>query len=89
MSIRDGWFWHAEQDDKIKSVDKLMDIYFSSVGRNSVLLLNIPPDNIGQINKNDIMVLQQWTAKRHKIFATNLAKGATITTSNGKKGWLF
>ncbi|PWS32871.1 alpha-L-fucosidase [Pedobacter paludis] len=86
VSIREGWFWHADQDDKIKSVDKLMDIYFSSVGRNSVLLLNVPPDKTGQINKNDIKVLKEWTAKRQKIFATNLAKGAIVKTSNGKNG---
>jgi len=42
--------YHEAQDNQVKSPDKLVDIYFSSVGRNSVLLLNIPPDKRGLIN---------------------------------------
>ena len=49
VSIRPGWFWHAAEDSLVKDPDKLLDIYFSSVGRNAVLLLNVPPDNRGLI----------------------------------------
>ena len=49
VSIRPGWFYHREEDDKVKSLSTLVDIYFKSVGYNSVLLLNIPPDTWGLI----------------------------------------
>ena len=49
VSIRPGWFYHPSEDDKVKSLATLADIYFKSVGRNSVLLLNIPPDRRGRI----------------------------------------
>jgi alpha-L-fucosidase len=48
VSIRKGWFWHPDQ--KPKSVDELLDIYFKSVGRNGVLLLNIPPNRDGLLD---------------------------------------
>jgi len=53
VSIRPGWFYHEAEDTKVKSPEKLLDIYYSSVGRNSVLLLNIPPDKRGLINEQD------------------------------------
>ncbi|WP_017257286.1 discoidin domain-containing protein [Pedobacter arcticus] len=61
-----------------------MDIYYSSVGRNGVLLLNIPPDKEGLINQKDVEALEGWTKIRQATFGVNLAKGAVITSSNGK-----
>ncbi|HMH20408.1 MAG TPA: alpha-L-fucosidase [Puia sp.] len=78
VSIRPGWFYHPAEDDKVKSPDALMDIYFSSVGRNSVLLLNIPPDKNGLIHENDISSLKGWKKKIDATFAVNLAKGANF-----------
>jgi alpha-L-fucosidase len=83
VSIRPGWFYHQEENDKVKSPEKLLDIYFHSVGRNSVLLINIPPDKEGLINEADIGSLKEWTGLSNKIFKNNLAKGAKITSSNG------
>ena len=51
VSIRPGWFYHAKQDAQVKTPEKLVDIYFSSVGRNGVLLLNVPPDTRGRISR--------------------------------------
>jgi alpha-L-fucosidase len=53
VSIRPGWYYHPEQDDKVKSPDSLMKIYLASVGRNANLLLNIPVDTRGLIHPND------------------------------------
>lgn len=83
VSIRPGWFYHSEENSKIKSPEKLLDIYFHSVGRNSVLLMNIPPDKNGLINKADIKNLEEWKKLRDDIFKNNLAKGAEITSANG------
>ncbi len=83
VSIRPGWFYHEEEDTKVKSPEKLLDIYFNSVGRNGVLLLNIPPDKRGLIHSSDIAALKQWKQLRDNIFKTNLAKGAVIKSVNG------
>lgn len=83
VSIRPGWFYHSTEDNQIKSPEKLLDIYFNSVGRNSVLLLNIPPDKDGLISDADIKTLKAWTALRTNIFENNLAAGAKIISPNG------
>lgn len=77
VSIRPGWFYHAREDDKVKSVEQLLDIYFNSVGRNSVLLLNLPPDRRGLIHENDVHRLQEFRKVLDAIFAKDLASGAT------------
>ncbi|GAA3950584.1 alpha-L-fucosidase [Pedobacter ginsengiterrae] len=84
VSIRPGWFYHPKENDKVKSPEKLNDIYFSSVGRNSVLLLNIPPNTDGLLSDEDIKSLRSWTKLRSEIFKVNLANGAKITSANGK-----
>ncbi len=84
VSIRPGWFYHPEEDSKVKSPEKLLDIYFHSVGRNGVLLVNLPPDKEGLINEADIKSLQGWKALREAIFTNNFAKGAKLISKNGK-----
>jgi len=83
VSIRPGWFYHPEENDKVKSPEKLLDIYFHSVGRNSVLLVNLPPDKEGLINEADIKNLKEWTRLRDNIFKNNFAKGASVVSANG------
>jgi alpha-L-fucosidase len=86
VSIRPGWFYHAEQDDQVKTPEKLVDIYYSSVGRNSVLLLNIPPDKRGRIHENDIKSLMGMRRVLDQTFKTNLASSAAVTASNERAG---
>ena len=74
VSIRPGWFWHP--DEHPKTVEELMEIYYSSVGRNGLLLLNVPPDTRGRIPAEDSAVLVAFRQERDRIFATDLAQGA-------------
>jgi alpha-L-fucosidase len=85
VSIRPGWFYHKEEDDKVKSPEKLLDIYFNSVGKNGVLLLNIPPDKRGLIHESDVKNLTAWKNTIDHIFSENFISSAAITSANGKK----
>jgi len=86
VSIRPGWFYHPSQDDQVKSPEKLLDIWFSSVGRNSLLLLNIPPDTRGLIHENDVKSLLEFKAIRDAIFNENLAAGSRVKASSATVG---
>ncbi len=74
VSIRPGWFYHADQDDQVKSLSHLTDIYFQSVGYNSVLLLNIPPDKRGLIHENDVKRIKELSDYLKETFADNGVK---------------
>ncbi len=76
VSIRPGWFYHDKEDEKVKTPKYLKEIYFHSVGRNGVLLLNIPPDKRGLLTDYDVRALKEWKQKLDDIFKTNLLKGA-------------
>jgi alpha-L-fucosidase len=83
VSIRPGWFYHNADDAKVRLPSGLMDLYFSSVGRNSVLLLNIPPNREGLISDADVRSLQGWRKDMDATFGVNLAAGASVRSSNG------
>lgn len=85
VSIRPGWFYHKSQDNKVKSLAKLVDIYFSSVGRNAVLLLNIPPDTRGLIHENDVARLAEFKEFLDKTFESNIAYRAFTKYKNARK----
>lgn len=78
VSIRPGWFWHEEENTKVKSLKQLSDIYFQSVGYNSVLLLNIPPDCRGLINEADVERLKEFADYRRKVFSDNKVSDGNI-----------
>lgn len=82
VSIRPGWFYHPQQDNKVKSLGRLLDIYYKSVGRNGVLLLNVPPDRRGLIHENDARRLRELRAVLDATFKTNLAEGKKATASS-------
>jgi alpha-L-fucosidase len=86
VSIRPGWFYHASQDDKVKSVKHLVDIYYWSVGRNSVLLLNIPPDRRGLFHENDVTRLRELRAVLDETFRTDFAAGRPASATNTRGG---
>lgn len=84
VSIRDGWFYH--DNEQPKSVEELRDIYYDSVARNSVLLLNVPPNKEGKLPEEDVNILKEWHHSIEQDFAINHTKEANITTENGAKG---
>ncbi|HPJ99508.1 MAG TPA: alpha-L-fucosidase, partial [Candidatus Hydrogenedentes bacterium] len=86
VSIRPGWFWHKQQDDQVKSLEHLLDIYYRSVGRNSGLLLNVPPNDKGLFCELDIRRLKEWRAALDETFATDFAAGQPAVASNVRGG---
>ncbi len=76
---RNGWFYGA--NDSRKSARDLMDLYYKSVGRNGVFLMNVPPSNQGVIDAKEVKVIEEFTRMRRQIFGKNLADGATATAS--------
>ena len=82
VSIRPGWFWRSSESPK--SVEELLRIYYESVGRGSVLLLNVPPDTSGRISREDSLVLMQWRRRLDADFAVNLSKGARFEAPHMK-----
>jgi len=72
VSIRPGWFYHEDQDASVKTPQQLMDIYFTSVGMNGVLLLNIPPDTRGRFADADVQNLCGFTALRDKMYSSSV-----------------
>jgi len=79
VSIRPGWFYHPEQDGRVKSADRLVDLYFSSVGRNSKLLLNVPPTPAGLLHETDIARLVAMWERLQAMFADDLTAGRSAT----------
>jgi alpha-L-fucosidase len=87
VSIRPGWFYHQNQDSLVRSPENLMELYYSSVGRNSSFLLNVPPDRRGLLHENDIKSLLGFRELLKKEFETDLARGkkasASVTRGRG------
>lgn len=80
-SIRPGWFYHASEDDQVRSLGELLRIYYGSVGGNASFLLNLPPDRRGLIHERDVERLAELGRVLDETFRLNLAEGATATAS--------
>jgi alpha-L-fucosidase len=85
VSIRPGWFYHKEEDEKVKTPEQLFQLYLKSVGRGANLLLNVPPDPRGLIHPNDSAALMGF-AKLRQQFKSNLALKAKATMSMSTTG---
>jgi alpha-L-fucosidase len=81
VSIRPGWFYHPDEDNRVKSPQQLADIYYKSVGRNGVLLLNLPPDRRGLIHENDVTNLKEFRRILDETFDRDLAAHALLRES--------
>ncbi len=86
VSIRPGWFYHANQDDKVRTPENLIDLYFKSIGRGSSFLLNLPPDRRGRIHEKDVASLTEFKKRLDGIFDHNLAVGAKLKPCNVRGG---
>lgn len=85
VSIRPGWFYHPAEDDKVKTGRQLVDLYYQSVGRNSLLLLNIPPNREGLLSDPDVASLKDFRTILNETFKTNLATSHANTLLTDKK----
>ena len=83
VSIRPGWFYHADEDSLVKSPQELVDIYYKSVGRNGLLLLNLPPDRRGLIHETDAASLRRFRQIIDQTFDVDLAEGASVKVGSG------
>lgn len=83
-SIRPGWFYHDTENEHVKSLSKLMDIYYKSVGRNSTLLLNFPIAPNGRIHPNDSLRGIAFKKMIDEVFKTDLAKKSKKTITNNQ-----
>lgn len=86
VSIRNGWFYHSAEDSLVKTPERLFDLYLTTVGRGSTLLLNIPPDQRGLFHEEDVKALQGFRHLLNQAFATNLALHARAVASNVRGG---
>lgn len=81
--ITSGWFWGTQKNTP-RTLTNLAEMYFRSVGHNATLLLNVPPNNEGKVDKAIQDRVVEFGQNVQDTFRTNLAKadGTTITASN-------
>lgn len=82
VSIRPGWFYHKDQDSKVKSSRALDDIWFKSIGRNAMMLLNFPPDRRGLIVDTDIKNAIESNRRINKMLSVNYADNARLSSDS-------
>jgi alpha-L-fucosidase len=86
VPVRPGWFYHALQDEQVKTPDALLDLYYKSVGRGADMDLGLCPNRQGLISAGDVRALKAFGRLLRQTFAVNLAKGAVLTASNIRGG---
>ena len=86
VSIRPGWYYHASQDEAVKSADELLELWYASVGRNANLLLNLPVDRRGLVHENDAARLLELRQRLDSIFRDDLARGRPARASDVRGG---
>ncbi len=85
VSIRPGWFYHPGENDKVKTPQELVNLYYQSVGRNSLLLLNIPPNRDGLLSEQDVKNIESFRKIINETFQTNLARDYAPSSLTDKK----
>jgi alpha-L-fucosidase len=88
VSIRPGWFYHADEDGKVKTPERLLRLHDESVGRGTNLNLNLPPDRRGRLADVDVAVLASFGAAQAATYAHSLAADA-VASANAVRGAAF
>lgn len=86
VSIRPGWFFHETEDDKVKTAEQLVDLYYNNVGHNANFILNFPVDKTGRIAKTDSVNAVTFRQILNKELSTDLLKGVKAKVSNERGG---
>src|SRR5262249_61474954 len=87
VSIRAGWFYHPAEDGRVRSVENILNLYMTSVGRNGKLLLNVPPTRDGLLHATDVARLTEFRQSLNAMFARDLTEGArTSWRPTGPRG---
>jgi alpha-L-fucosidase len=81
-SIRPSWYWHAAEDTQVKTLSDLMTTYVDSVGHNSLMRLDVPPNTQGRLADPDVAVLNQFGAALRDLYRTNVAAGRPVTADS-------
>jgi alpha-L-fucosidase len=84
VSIRPNWFYFTEEDTLVRSPENLLELWYTSVGRNSSLHLNVPADKRGMLHENDVNALLEFRKLREREFETDLARGKEVTASESR-----
>ena len=85
-SIRPGWFWHETENDQVKPLSRLIEIYEKSVGGNATFLLNIPPDRRGLFAEPDAERLREFGDYLRRCYRRNLAPEAVLEADPAEPG---
>jgi len=85
VSVRPGWFYHAAENDKVKTPQQLVNLYYQSVGHNSLLLLNIPPNREGLLSQQDVENIKAFREILNETFKMNFAKNKVPSSLTDKK----
>ena len=83
VPIRPGWFWHSNENLKVKSVSTLMDIYYKTVGGNASLLLNVSPNQNGVIPLIDTLTLKAFGDRIQREFSSSAVQSFSIGNNEG------
>jgi alpha-L-fucosidase len=82
VSIRPGWFWHQNENARVKTPAQLIDLFYKSVGRGANLLLNVPPNREGLLQAEDVASLRGLANYMQGTFHVDLAAKARVAASN-------
>jgi alpha-L-fucosidase len=86
VSIRPGWYYHESQDDEVKDLGGLLDVWYGSIGRGANLLLNFPVDRRGLVHEHDAAAVLELRRAIDSILVEDLARNRPATSAQSRGG---